>query len=116
MADAFMLSPIDAAGQKVVVGFAQRIVVARVWTPCDAAHITVSRAPALRMWIFDLRGTLRRSYSSWPHVEQRPSDDEEGMFGSGYCLQPVIHHGRLQSDKVAKTTEILQHNSCIDCA
>ena len=32
-----MLSPSDAAGQGVVLRTAQRVVVVRAWTPCNAA-------------------------------------------------------------------------------
>ena len=37
MISATMLSPSDAAGQEVVVRTAQRVLVARLWTPCNAA-------------------------------------------------------------------------------
>ena len=39
MVGAIVISPTDAASQEAVVGSAQRVVVARAWTPRDAEYL-----------------------------------------------------------------------------
>ena len=65
MAGAIVLSPTDAASQEpVVVGSAQRVVVARARAPRDAAVQLVSSTSVLSIRILSSRGALGRSYSS----------------------------------------------------